>query len=140
MLSGATAPDNTATGYIVGEQITFTAYPAGSSYSWALARPSGATERSSLSDATSASVTLTPDIEGFYTLTCIVDGTTYVLRLAAVSVGVVSTLGALRLNPLLPEQVPTPSAGMTIFYSSQHSTLTAKDSAGNLLTLDMTAV
>src|SRR3990167_2773526 len=85
MTSGDTAADNTHTGYLVAEQVTLATYPTGASYSWGLAKPSGATVRSDLSATTGAGPVFTPDVAGYWTITCTVASTTaYVLRIAVV--------------------------------------------------------
>lgn len=138
MTAGDTAADNTRAGYVVGEQVTLSTTPTGTTYSWALAKPSGATSRSDLSDTTSASVSFVPDYAGTWTITCIVDGsTTYVLRITATAVAITSVANAHRLAPVTNNSVPAPALGLTLFCSSDASNqLRAKNAAGTVLTLD----
>ncbi len=140
MVSGDTSANNAVSGYLSGETITLTATPAGSSYSWSLARPSDSTARADLSALTGDSVTIKPDAEGYYVVTANVDGTTYVLRIAVANVGTVSDRSILRLSPLADSQVPTPALGVNVFYSSTQDSLAFKDAAGDVFTIDSTAV
>jgi hypothetical protein len=132
MLAGATSADHAVSGYIALEEVVLSVTPTGSSYSWAIAKPSGSSARAALSSTTDASPTFTPDVAGFYTLTCVVDSvTTYVLRVAVSAIGEVSTIDAIRLVPILNAQVPTPATGRTIFSSSELNDLAQKLPDGN---------
>jgi hypothetical protein len=127
MLAGATSADNAQSGYVALEDITLSVTPTASSYAWAIAKPSNSTARAVLSSTTDASPSFTPDVEGFYTLTCVVDSvTTYVLRVAVLAIGSVSTLSAVKLLPIANVQVPTPATGRTIFSSSDLNDLAQK--------------
>jgi hypothetical protein len=137
MVSGDTSVDNTRAGYIVNEQITLSAVPTGTTYSWSLSKPSGATSRSDLSDATVASPVFVPDYAGTWTVTCIVDNTTYVLRLTATAVAITSVANAHRFSPVTNNSVPAPATGLTLFCSSDASNqLRAKNTSGTVLSLD----
>lgn len=129
--SGDTAADKSVTGYLTNEEVTLTASPAGSSYSWVLSVPSGSS-RAVLSSSTSSSPQFTPDVDGYYVVSLNVDGTEYILRMAVVSVGVVSTISNTRYLPETNAQAPTPSSGVTVFYSSDESSLAFKDSGGTV--------
>jgi hypothetical protein len=132
MLAGATSADNAVSGYIALEEVALSVTPTGSSYSWAIAKPSSSTARARLSSTTDASPTFTPDVAGYYTLTCVVDSvTTYVLRVAVSAIGEVATIDAIRLVPILNAQVPTPATGRTIFSSSDLNDLAQKLPDGN---------
>lgn len=137
--SASTAVDSSVSGYLAGESITLTASPAGSSYAWVLSAPSGST-RAVLSSATSAAPKFTPDIDGYYVVQCTVDGTEYILRIAAVNVGTVDTVGVRRLLPLTDAQVATPSTGVSLYYSSTQSSLAIKLTDGTVETINTTAV
>lgn len=131
MLAAETAADKAVSGYITNEQITLTVSPTGTDYLWSQAKPAGSSARSDLSASTGASVVLTPDVEGYYLVTCIVDSTTtYVIRMAVVNISAVSTLGAMRLTPNEDAQIPTPPLGVTLYFSSDQSALCFKDSSG----------
>ena len=131
----ADADDATA-GFITAEQVTCTTTPSGSAYDWALAKPAGSTARSALSDDDTASVSFTPDVAGYYVLTCTVDSTTaYVHRLAVTQVAASTSQEALRFSPKTDASIPTPGVGAAIFYSSDDSRLAAKTSAGTVQAL-----
>jgi len=138
MVAGDTAADNSRSGYVVGEQITLSTTPTGTTYSWSLAKPSGATSRSNLSDETAAGPVFVPDYAGTWTITCIVDGaTTYVLRVTATAVAITSVANAHRFSPTTNNSIPAPALGLTLFCSSDaNSQLRVKNSAGAVLTLD----
>jgi hypothetical protein len=139
MVSGDTAVDKSTSGYITAEQITLSTTPTGTDYVWGLSKPAGSTGRSALSAGTGASVTLTPDVEGTYTVTAVVDSTTtYVIRIACVHISAVSTLGALHLIPIANSQVPTPSSGRTVYFSSDSGALVEKRTDGTVHTIDVT--
>lgn len=127
--SGDTAADKSVSGYLTNEEITLTASPAGSSYSWSLSAPSGSS-RAALTSTTDADPRFTPDVDGFYVVSLTVDGVEYVLRAAVVSTGVVATLGNTRYLPETNAQAPAPSSGVTLFYSSDSSSLAFKDTGG----------
>lgn len=137
MVSGDTSADNTRAGYVVGEQITLATVPTGASYSWSLSKPGGATSRSDISDATVASPVFVPDYAGTWTVTCIVDNATYVLRLTATAVAITSVANAHRFSPVTNNSIPAPATGLTLFCSSDASNqLRAKNTSGTVLSLD----
>lgn len=134
MVSGDTSADKSVSGYITGEQITLSVYPAAtSSVAWAEAIPSGsAAARSALSASTGTSVSFTPDVGGFYTITALVDGvTTYVLRLSVSAVAVSTPEEVLRLQQVTDAQVPAPSGStLALYNSNEHYGLVTADSGG----------
>lgn len=133
MVDGDTAVDKSVSGYLTAEQIVLTTTPTGSTYSWAISKPAGATARSDLSDSDDASITFSPDVEGTYLVTVVVDGsTTYVIRIACVHISAVSTLGALHFLPIANSQVPTPASGRTVYYSSDAAALVEKRPDGTV--------
>lgn len=140
MVSGDTSADNAVTGYVVGEQIILTATPVGTSYSWAISKPSGASARASLSDTDTGTVKFTPDAEGYYVVTVNVSGTDYVLRIAAVAVGTVSALSVANLLPLEDDQVPAPATGASLYFSTTQDALAVKFPDNSVSTIDLTAV
>lgn len=119
MTSGSA--DNSVSGYLVGEQIVLTVTPTGTNYVWAIAKPSGsATARSNLDATTGASAKFTPDAEGYFTVSCVVDSTTtYTLRIAAQAIGTVTYHSASNFSPLNNAQVPAPALGHTWFHSTE---------------------
>lgn len=138
MTAGDTAVDNARAGYVVNEQVTLSTTPTGTTYVWSMAKPSGATSRSDLSDTTSASVEFVPDYAGTWTITCVVDGsTTYVLRITATAVAITSVANAHRFSPITDNSVPAPATGLTLFCSSDASNkMRLKNTAGTVLSLD----
>lgn len=135
MVADDTSPTKTVTGFLVGEQITLTVTPAGTTYAWSQAIPSGATAaRSCLSDDSGASVTFTPDASGIFVLVCLVDGvTTYILRASVVNVASTTLEGSLLLQPLLDTQVPTPAVGATLYYSATQDAVSLKLTDGSVV-------
>jgi hypothetical protein len=131
MLAAETAADKAAAGWVTREQVTLTVTPTGTSYAWSIAKPSASGSACALSATSGASVTFTPDVEGYFTVVCVVDGsTTYVLRMAVVAVASATTLSVSRLLPLSDSQVATPSTGVALYYSSTQSGLSYKDTSG----------
>ncbi len=135
MSSGDTAVDKSVSGYIGNEQIVLTTSPAGSGYSWALSRPSNSTARSDLDDATAATPTFTPDVPGMYVVTVTVDSVTaYVLRIAVLSVAV-TRFGEVNLYlPIADSQVPTPTIGRAVYFSSTQNAMVEKRPDGTVHT------
>lgn len=138
----STSADQAEAGYLTGEQVTLSTTPTGSSYSWGIARPNGSSPgRSSLSEDDVASPVFTPDVAGYYVITCVVDGTAYVLRLSVTSVAVASPTQALRLSPVTDAQVEAPATGIVLFCGSDHgNVLCTKDANDDVFTVDVTAV
>lgn len=138
--SASTAVDASVSGYIAGEAVTLTTTPTGSTYSWSLSVPSGST-RSVLTSDTASAPRFTPDVAGYYVITCTVNGSTvYVMRLAATALGSVGVIDALKLIPTSDASIPTPSLGATLYYSSTQSGLAIKLTDGSVETIDTTAV
>lgn len=138
MTSGDTAVDNTRAGYIAGEQITLSVTPSSTTYQWGFSKPSGATNRSDLSDDTIASPVFVPDVAGTWLVTCVVDGgTTYILRMTVTAVAITSVANAHRFSPVTNNSVPAPAAGLTLFCSSDASNeFRVKNASGTILSLD----
>jgi len=133
----ASGSDVTATGFLANEQITLSATPSGSGYAWSCAIPSDSGPgRSAFDDDTSATPKFTPDVPGFYTVSCLVDGATlYVLRLAVLSVAVARQCQVLSLAPFADAQVPTPAAGVSLYYSTDSGKAVVKDTTGTVTPL-----
>jgi len=142
MVSGDTSPSDVESGYVTGQQVTLTTFPTGTTYVWGLAIPAGsASARSGLSSATAASPTFTPDVAGEYVVTCVVNGSTsYVIRCSVAAVAATNLVGAIRFMPMTDSSVPTPSTGVSLYYSSTQSALAIKDANGDVSTVDVTAV
>jgi hypothetical protein len=137
MTGGMTLADKAMSGYVTGEAVSLTTTPTGASYSWAIAKPSGATIRSDLSLATSSAPTFIPDVAGYYIITVTVDGaTTYVIRLSVTAVAILTWAEAMRLQPKLAASVPAPATGSAVFHDLTRDRLVAKNSAGVVRELD----
>lgn len=131
MVSGDAAVDNTTSGFIALERVTLSTTGTPTSYAWGLAKPSDSTSSCALSSDTAASPTFSPDVQGYYTITCVVDGvTTYILRVAVLSIAAGSTLSTIRFLPIADSQVPTPATGSTVYWSSTQGALAEKLSTG----------
>jgi len=133
----AAGADVAATGFLVNEQVTLSATPSGSGYAWSVAIPSdSAPGRSALDDDTDATPKFTPDVPGFYTITCLVDGATlYVLRLAVLAVATVRVCEVLHFPPMANAQVTAPQIGFKVFNSSDLPGMAKMDSAGTVSAL-----
>jgi len=126
MVSGDTAADNTASGYLTKERISLSV-TGGSTFVWSLSKPSASGSAVALQTPTAATSGFAPDADGYYVVTCLVDGTTlYVLRLAIADVSPVATMTALRFIPVANATVPAPAAGATLFYSIEEDALAQK--------------
>ncbi len=119
MIADDTAEDNSSSGYIDKERITLTVTGSGDSFLWSLSKPATSGLACSLASTDQAATTFVPDADGYYVITCLVNGTTlYVLRIGVAQVSVVSSLTALRLVPVANSLIPSPAVGATIFYSA----------------------
>jgi hypothetical protein len=137
MVAGDTAVDNTRVGYLVGEQVTLSVTPAGSIFSWGLAKPGGATVRSDLNATNLPSVVLVPDIEGFWTITATVDSTiNYVLRLDIADQTPNSLTGALRFLERTGASIVVGPSGETMFFDSTLTRYRSKQSNGTIRDID----
>ena len=135
--------DASQAGYLNAEQITLSTTPTGSSYAWSLSRPSGSiAARSALSSDSDAAPTFTPDVAGYWVISCLVDGTTsYVLRISVTSLAVQTSTQAFRLSPVTDSQVEAPTVGLALYCSStQGNVLCVKDPDDVVYTVDVTAV
>lgn len=137
MVSGDTAPTNTVSGFVTGEQVTLSTTPTGTTYVWGESIPSGSAQsKSKLSGTTDASVTFTPDVAGLYVVTVVVDlAATYNLTLSVVASQGIVTPGAEQFTPVANAAVPVPRAGLTLYFSSDSSTMVTKDITGAVSTL-----
>jgi len=138
----ASTEDTSTSNFIVGEQITLATSPTGASYAWSLSAPSDSVPaRSALDDDTAAAPKFTPDVAGYYVVAVTVAGATlYVLRIAVAAPGVVRLGEIQNLQPVTDAQVPTPQAGVNIYYSSTQDALSVKTTAGAVFTFDLTSV
>ena len=133
--------DNTASGFVAGERVTLGTSPSGTSYQWGMAAPTApSVARSRLSTETAAAPTFVPDVGGTYALSCVVDGTSYALRITVQSPTIAEPVEAVRFSPRTDSSVPAPAAGVTMYFSSDQDALCVKDSSGDVSTVDLTAV
>jgi hypothetical protein len=131
MVSGDTATDNTFDGYLTAERVTLSTSPTGSDYTWGLSAPDGSA-RATLSSTTGATPTFTPDVGGYYVITCTVDGTTYILRITVTQVAETAVVDAHRFPPKTDNSVTAPSSGLAVYNSSTQGGLATKDPDGNV--------
>lgn len=131
-LAADTSADNSLAGFAVNELITLSVTPTGTDYEWALGQPAASNRaRSALSDDTGASVSFTPDVAGYFTVTCTVDSTTtYILRINATTVAGSTLVEAIRHSPKTDTTVAAPALGLTQFYSHTWENLAVKDPDG----------
>lgn len=114
-----TTEDNTVTGFVTKEQIVFGVTGTPASVLWSISKPSASGSACDLDTRTGLTPVLTPDVADYYTIHCLVDGTTsYILRMAIVSTANASTISALRWLPMSNAQIPAPPTGATQFYST----------------------
>src|SRR5579871_6720939 len=114
-----TAANNAVAGYVVGEMVSLSTTPTGSSYTWNLSLPSGSTSaRAGLTANSGATSNFTPDVAGEYLVTCTVDSTTYTLRLSVTAATAVSATGATRYLPVTDTSVAAASTGCVLYFSS----------------------
>lgn len=135
MGAGDTSADKSVSSYLSKETITLSV-TSGDSFSWGLAKPTASGTTSRLSSSTDASVTLTPDVEGYYVVTCLVDNTTsYVIRIGVSQVSAVTSLTAIRLMPTENATIPTPAFGATLFFSIEEDAVAVKLPNGTVTAL-----
>lgn len=126
MVSGDTAADKSVSGYLTKESITLSV-TGGSTFVWALSKPTSSGSVVALQTPTAATSGFSPDADGYYVVTCLVDGATlYVIRIGVADVSPVGTMTALRLIPVANATVPTPATGATIFYSIEEAAVAKK--------------
>lgn len=137
----ASGVDVAASGFIAGEEIRLTATPTGTDYLWAMSRPSGSNAlRSAIGGDDEATAVFTPDAVGIYAITVDVDGTTYILRISVSALAQTNAIDVLRLTPVADSQVSAPAVGGALYWSSTQGRLALKDSAGDVFTVNLTAV
>ena len=131
MTAGDTAAVNTFSGYLTAEQVTLSVNPAGASFSWGISKPSGSTVKAVLSSTTDATPVFTPDVGGYYVVTCTVDSTTvYRLTISVTQVAITTSVEATRYQPKSDASVTSPPLGAALFFSSDLACLASKNSSG----------
>jgi len=139
MVAGDTLVDNSVSGYLASEPITLALTGSPVSARWSLSRPVASGGGCVLGDPDALSTSFTPDAEGFYVATCVVDGTTsYVIRIGVAQLAHVSTIAALRFMPVSDASVPTPALGRTLFCSSDNGGMSAKLPDGSVVIVEVT--
>lgn len=138
MVDGDTAVDKSVSGYLRNEQITLSVTGSPASFSWGISKPSGATARSSLNDLDVASVTFTPDVTGYYVITCNIGSTTYVIRIYVIDVALLSSIEGIRLAPVAAASIATPALGAVLFWNETTGLLSIKKTDGTVQTVDVT--
>lgn len=138
MASGETAPDLAVSGYVLSESIALSTFPAGASYSWGISKPSGGTVRSDLSNASIPAPVVSPDVAGYYVVTCNVDGFAYVLRISVSQVAVTTPYESIRFMPLTDAQVPAPTMGVALYFSSTQNKLAIKHPDNSVSVVNVT--
>lgn len=134
--SGSTTADNTATGFVSKEQISLGLTGSPLSALWSLSKPNGSGSACRLDDESSLRPSFSPDVEGTFVASCLVDGATiYVLRFAIVNIATTSAISAIHFLPRSNSQIPTPSSGVTVFFSSDSGVMSQKSSAGTVTAL-----
>ena len=128
-----TAPINVFEGFLTAERVTLSVDPAGTTFSWGISSPSSSTVRSELSSTTSATPVFTPDVGGFYVITCTVDSTiVYRLTLSVTQVAISTVVEASRYQPKTNASVTAPVLGRALFFSSDLGSLAAKAPDGSV--------
>ncbi len=127
LLSGETIPDNTTTNFLVKEQISLGISPSPQTVLWSISKPYLSNTTAYISDNTSYNPVFTPDKDGIYTVSCLVDSTTtYVLRINVLNVSEVTRLSSLHLMPCSSAQIVPPNSGGVLFWSSDTDSLSIK--------------
>lgn len=125
--AGGTTPDNAVGSYITKEQISLGLTGSPLSAVWSISKPSSSGLGSKLVSTTALTSAFTPDTEGIYTVSCLVDGvTTYILRIGVLSVANVSAISCLHLLPCSSSQIPVPRSGVMLFYDLDSEKLSIK--------------
>lgn len=140
MVDGDTAVDKSISGLITNESIALSTVPTGSTYSWGISKPSGATARSDISSATDATPSFTPDVAGYWIVTCTVDSTTsYVIRISVTQTAVTTSYEAIRFSPKTAASVPAPTVGSAVYHDTTTGLLSRKIAGGAVKTIETRA-
>lgn len=139
MVAGDTAVDKSISGFVTRERITLSVTGSPGAVSWGLAKPSGSSSVCEISDSDALTPTFSPDVEGYYVVTCLLDGVTaYVLRLSATQVAHITTLTAIRFMPVPNAAIPSPATGRSLFCSEELDGMAVKDPDGNVSLVEVT--
>lgn len=138
MATGEASANGSVAGFIRSEQITLSTTPTGTNYAWGQAIPVGSTTaRSSLSATTGASITFTPDVAGYYVISCTVDSTTtYTLVISVTDTVTSTTTEALRVQAKADAGVPSPNAlALAVYVSLATQGLVEKGPSAQIIPL-----
>ena len=131
-----TTPTNTVSGFVSKEQIALGLTGSPTSALWSVSKPSNSGAASVLIGETGISALFSPDVEGTYVISCLVDGvTTYTLVLPVVNTAFTSALSAIHFLPCSNAQIPTPRSGVTVFFSSDSGVMSQKTTSGTVTAL-----
>lgn len=134
--AGDTISDNTVSGFVSKEQISLGITGSPIDALWSISKPSTSSSACKLDDVTSLRPKFSPDVDGVFVVSCLVDGsTTYILRFAITNTAVTSAISAIHFLPCLNSQIPTPSSGVTVFFSSDSGVMSQKLTNGTVLAL-----
>lgn len=126
-------PDNSVSDFVSKEQISLGLSGSPTSATWSLSKPSRSGSACALDDDTSLRPKFSPDVDGIYVVSCLVDeSTTYVLRISVAQTAIINTISCLHFLPCANSQIPTPSSGVNLFYSSDSDSLAQKRSDGTV--------
>lgn len=128
-----TLPDNSISDFVSKEQISLGLSGSPTTALWSLSKPSRSGSATGFDDDTSLRPKFSPDVDGVYVISCLVDGaTTYVLRISVLQTSIVNTISCLHFLPCANSQIPTPNSGVNLFYSSDSDSLSIKLSNGTV--------
>lgn len=134
--AGSTTVDNSVIGFVSKEQISLGLTGSPTTALWSISKPINSGSYCTISDENSVNPVFTPDVEGIFTVSCLVDGsTTYILRFSIVNIAVTSAISAIHFLPCLNSQIPTPSSGVTVFFSSESGQMSKKSTNGTVSAL-----
>lgn len=129
--AASTSVDHSVSGFVTKEQISLGLTGSPVKARWTISKPSNSSGACELDSKSQLSARFTPDVDGLYTVSCIIDDVTlYVLRIAAVSLANISTISVLHLLPCADEQVPVPTSGVMLYFSSTSGLLSKKKPDG----------
>lgn len=134
LAAGDTVVDNSVSGYVSKEQISLGLTGTPTTALWSISKPNTSGSSCQIDDDTSLRPKFSPNAEGIYVISCLVDGiTTYVLRIYVVSVAVTTSISAIHFLPCSNAQIPTPRSGVTQFFSSDSGVMSQKLTDGTVI-------
>ncbi len=131
--AGSTSADLAVSGFVTKEQISLGVTGTPGTCQWSLSKPSNSGSGCALDTPNQIICKFSPDVDGLYTVSCLVDGvTTYVLRIAVLNISNISFLSVVHLLPCTDSQVPIPRSGIMLYFSSNTNLLSIKKSDGSI--------